>query len=264
MATKSAKAPAAGKRAKPAKPRLMLAEAMAALQKAGSGQTRKTYLRHGAREPLFGVSFATLKTLHKAIGVDHELAIALWDTGNLDARNLAVKIVDPMQMTTQVLDRWAQWDVPRTCGAYVAEVASESPHGMACAKAWLAAQEVAVVATGWTLVGVLAMRDESTPDSWFLERVAQIEKSIHTAPNAQRQPMNLALIQIGCRNTALRKAATAAAKKIGTVSIDHGDTACKTADATAYIDKTWAHSTSKGFENPAAHERSRESARLRC
>ena len=29
---------------------------------------------------MFGVSFATLKTLVKSIGVDHELALALWDT----------------------------------------------------------------------------------------------------------------------------------------------------------------------------------------
>ena len=76
--------------------------------------------------------------------------------------------------------------------------------------------------------------------------------------------MNQALISLGCRSAALRKAVTAAAKRIGPVEVDHGDTACKTPDAVAYISKTWAHSTSKGFESPAAHERSRESMRLRC
>ncbi len=76
--------------------------------------------------------------------------------------------------------------------------------------------------------------------------------------------MNMAVILIGCRNAALRKAATAAAKRIGKVVVDHGDTACKTPDAAQYIDKTWAHSKSKGFESPAAHERSREPQRVRC
>jgi hypothetical protein len=42
---------------------------------------------------------------------------------------------------------------------------------MSRAKAWLASQDVVVRATGWTLVGMLAMRDESAPDSWFSERV---------------------------------------------------------------------------------------------
>ena len=255
---------AGAKAKKPAKPRMLFTDAMIALQKAGSEQTRKTYLRHGAKEPLFGVSFATLKVLHKIIGVDHELAIALWDTGNLDARNLAVKIVDPMEMTAQVLDAWARWDVPRSCGAYVAEVASEGQHALSRVKSWIAARDVAQRATGWTLVGVLAMRDESMPDSWFLDRLAQVEALIHKAPNPQRGPLNMALIKIGCRNAALRKAATSAANRIGKVNIDHGDTACKTADATADIDKAWACSTAKGFESPAAHERSRESARLRC
>lgn len=247
-----------------AKPRMAFADVMGALQKAGSEQTRKTYLRHGAKEPMFGVSFATLKVLHKLVKVDHALAIALWDTGNLDARNLAVKIVDPMEMTAQVLDEWARWDVPRSCGAYVAEVASEGQHAMSRVTSWLAAQDDAQRATGWTLVGVLAMRDESLPDTWFLDRLAEVEQSIHTAPNAQRGPLNLAMIMIGCRNAALRRAATSAAKRVGKVTIDHGDTACKTADAAADIDKAWAYSTAKGFESPAAHERSRKSARLRC
>ncbi len=91
------KAPAK-KRAPKAKapaPRATLSGVMRELEKAGSAQTRKTYPRHGAAEPMFGVSFATLKVLLKRIGVDHELALALWDTGNFDARNLAVKIADP-------------------------------------------------------------------------------------------------------------------------------------------------------------------------
>lgn len=53
--------------------------------------------------------------------------------------------------------------------------------------------------------------------------------------------MNSALIAIGCRNAKLEKLAVAAAKRIGPVEVDHGDTSCKTPDAVAYIAKTWAH-----------------------
>ena len=114
------------------------------------------------------------------------------------------------------------------------------------------------------LIGQMAFRDEATPDVWFEDRLPEIERTIHSAPNAQREVMNHAVIAIGCRSEALRKAATDAAKRIGKVEVDHGDTACKTPDAEAYIEKTWAHSTSKGFPSPAAHERSREPMRLRC
>ena len=52
--------------------------------------------------------------------------------------------------------------------------------------------------------------------------------------------MNNALIAIGGRNAKLKKLALAAAKKIGKVEVDHGDTSCKTPDAAAYINKMWA------------------------
>lgn len=259
MPAKPKKAPSA----KPAKPRMTLSEAMSALEQAGSEQTRKTYLRHGASEPLFGVSFATLKTLLKKIGVDHELALALWDSGNFDARNLAVKIADPAIMSASDLDRWARTSTMRGCGNYVAALAAEGPHRMALVSAWLATPGPAAD-TGWMLVAALAMTDEQVSEAWLRERLAEIEQTIHSAPNAQREAMNHALIMIGCHSPELRSLATAAAKRIGKVNVDHGDTACKTADAASYIEKTWTHSLSKGFASPAAHERSRESMRLRC
>jgi 3-methyladenine DNA glycosylase AlkD len=251
--------------AKAPAPRMTLAQAMSALEKAGSAQTRKTYARHGAVGPMFGVSFATLKELTKRIDVDHELALALWDTGNLDARNLAVKVVDPERMTAADLDRWARESfASRTCGTYVGMVAAEGPHARKKAERWLAAKQENVRCAGWSLVAHLAQRDASTPDDFFEPLLAAIERGIDGAPNAERGNMNLALIAIGCRSAALRKAAVATAKRIGKVEIDHGDTSCKTPDAVATLEKAWAHSTSKGHPSPAAHERTRETVRRRC
>lgn len=244
--------------------RMSLQDTMSALEKAGSAQTRKTYARHGATEPMFGVSFATLKTLYKRIGVDQELAEALWETGNFDARNLAVKIADPASISSGALDRWAKSSTAPMCASYVGHLAAESPHGRAKAEKWLASADETTRSTAWCLVAALAMLDESMKDSWFVERLAQIEKSIHSAPNAHRYHMNQALISIGCRNAACRKLALAAAKRIGEVDIDHGDTGCKTADAVEYIEKSWARAKAGGFESPAAQERARESMRTRC
>jgi 3-methyladenine DNA glycosylase AlkD len=259
------KKPAAKKPAKAPPPRMSFADVMRELEKAGSEQTRKTYARHGAEPPMFGVSFATLKTLTKRIGVDHELAQALWDTGNFDARNLAVKVVDPARMTSGELDRWVrEGSAARLCGGYVAMLAAEGPHGATKAEQWLSSRNPKERGAAWVLLGQLSQRDETTPDAFFEKRLAEIERTIHSAPNSERDGMNMAVITIGCRNAALRKAATAAAKRIGKVDIDHGDTSCKTPDAAAYIAKCWTHSTSKGFESPAAQERSRELQRLRC
>jgi 3-methyladenine DNA glycosylase AlkD len=262
--TKTTRKPAA-KGGKAPSTRMTLAEAMRELEKAGSEQTKKTYLRHGASEPLFGVSFATLKALVKRIGVDHELALELWKSGNFDARNLAVKIVDPAKMSPADLDRWAK-DVTlaRMCGCYVGMVAAEGPHATAKLAQWSASKSESERCASWSLFTHLAARDEALPDKACLDRLAAIEKSIHRAPNFERGAMNQAVIVIGTRNATLRKAALAAAKRIGKVEVDHGDTDCKTPDAADYIEKTWAHSTSKGFASPAEQERSRESPRTRC
>jgi len=255
---------AAVKPTKAARPRMTLAETMAALEKAGSEQTRKTYMRHGGVGPMFGVSFATLKTLVKRIRVDHELALALWETGNFDARTLAIKIADPALMSPADLDRWAGVPMSRVCGGYVAYLTAEGPHARKRCDAWLASRDEEKRCTGWTLVGTLAMRDEDIPDGWFAERLADIETSIQASPNERRKAMLTALIQIGCRSAALRKSVTAASKRIGRVDIDHGDTACKTPELLPTLEKTWAYAASKGFNNPAAQERARESMRTRC
>ncbi len=235
-------------RAKALRERLSLETAMRELEKAGTEQARKTYARHGVDGPMFGVSFATLKAMKKRIGVDHELALALWNTGNFDARNLAVELADPARLTPADLDRWGR-------------EGSRPPHGTSRFAKRNGLFRHGRARGAWVLLGQLAQRDESLPDGFFAERLAHIEKTIHRAPDAERHQMNGAIITIGCRNAALRKAALAAAKRIGKVDVDQGDTACETPDAAEYIEKTWAHAKAKRFESPAAQESARDTPR---
>ena len=62
-------------------PMTTLSEVMARLEAAGTEQNRKVYRRHGAREPLFGVAFGTLRPLAKQLGRDDALARDLWARG---------------------------------------------------------------------------------------------------------------------------------------------------------------------------------------
>ena len=176
-----------------------------------------------------------------------------------------MKIVDPLRMSSAKLDGWVRdGSAPRLCGGYVAMLAAEGPHGAAKLAEWLAARDVPARAAGWTLLAQLALRDEAMADASFERWLGEIERGIEVAPDAERYVMNQAVIAIGCRSGGLRKAALAAAGRIGTVEVDHGDTACKTPDAAASIAKAWAHSVEKGFDSPAAQERTRATPRLRC
>lgn len=236
-----------------------LCAVLAELESAGSEQTRKTYARHGVSGPMFGVSFATLKTLARRLGVKHELALELWDSGNYDAQNLAVKVVDPGRMTVELLEHWAQSAGHRALRDSLAIVAAEGEHGPRLCQGWLTSHP----ALGWTLVGQLALRCPTAAEDWLAHQVAEIERGLADAPNSVRQAMNQSLIQLGCRSMELRQLVEAAAQRLGPVEVDHGDTACKTPEVLASLEKAWIQARAKGFASPAEQERARESPRRR-
>ncbi|XXS76801.1 DNA alkylation repair protein [Sorangium sp. So ce131] len=217
-----------------------LTEVMSELERLGTEQNRRVYRRHGATDPLFGVSFAHVNALEKRIKRDHELAEALWATGNSDARTLAAAIADPGRFTRERLEVWlAGLRSPLLIDLFVKHIAAKTPFAREAMEQWTASDDEWVGRAGFSLLGALAAEDPSLPDSLFEERLAVIEASIHRAKNRAREAMNGALISIGGRNEPLRGKALTAARRIGKVEIDHGETSCKTPDATAYILKMW-------------------------
>ena len=95
---------------------------------------------------------------------------------------------------------------------------------------------------GWNLLAKIALGKKEhldLPDRWFLGHLKTIEQTIHQSPNDIRDDMNSTVIAIGSRNQYLRKRATAAARRIGKVEVDHGETSCQTPDAVSYIEKVW-------------------------
>ena len=93
--SKTAKTPAkaAAKSATP-KVRLSLDEVMRTLKQAGTAQTKKTFMRHGAKEPYFGVKIGDMKKIQRKVKKDHTLSLALYDTGNADAMILATMLME--------------------------------------------------------------------------------------------------------------------------------------------------------------------------
>ncbi|WP_437283234.1 DNA alkylation repair protein [Sorangium sp. So ce375] len=216
-------------------------EVMRELERLGTEQNRKVYRRHGMTDPLFGVSFAHMNALEKRIKRDHELAEALWATGNGDARTLAVAIADPGRFTWDKLEAWlGGLRSPLLIDLLMKRVALQTPFARDAMARWTASDDEWIGRAGWTLLGLLATEDPSLPDSLFEERLSVIEASIHRARNRVREGMNNALISIGSRNEPLRGQALSAARRIGKVDVDHGETSCKTPDAMAYIAKIWA------------------------
>jgi len=215
-------------------------EAMKQLEAAGTAQNRRVYARHGIGEPVFGVSFASLRALAKAIKVDHELARGLWATGNHDARVLATMVADPERLDRRTLDRWSKDLDNYVITDAFAQLVSRSQLVREKMEAWTTAEGEWVARAGWRLLSYLALEHDDVADELLEERLGVIESDIRARPNRTRDAMNGALIAIGLRNPKLERKAIAAAKRIGKVEVDHGETSCETPDAAAYIAKAKA------------------------
>ena len=222
-----------------------LPAAMKELEARGTAQNRKVYARHGVGPATFGVSYADLKALKKSIKRDQDLAESLWETGNHDARVLATMVADPARVSTETLDSWAADLTNYVLADALAGLAAKTPEARAIADAWIADDREWVASAGWSALASLAVGKGSgvpiEPDSFAYLR--KIESEIASAPNRARHAMNGALIALGLQSPALQEAAIAAARRIGPVQVDHGETGCVTPPAEPYILKVAARNS---------------------
>ena len=220
-------------------------ETLKQLKAMGTAQNQKVYARHGVGLNMYGVSYANLKKLAKQIKTDHQLAEKLWASGNHDARVLACMVGDPAGLTRTSADTWARdldcYPITDAFSGFVAR----SAHCRSRFEKWNTSRGEWVARSGWRLLAHLAMSEVELADSYFDVHLGTIESEIHDRKNRVRDAMNSALIAIGIRNPKLRKKALAAAKRIGRVEVDHGETSCKTPDAASYIKKAVERKTKR-------------------
>jgi 3-methyladenine DNA glycosylase AlkD len=201
---------------------------------------KKVLLNHGIKEPIFGVKIEDLKKIQKRIKKDYQLALDLYDTGIYDAMYLAGLIADDLKMTKKDLQHWVEnGNGSMTCEYTVPWVAAEGLHGHEMALKWIESKKETIAAAGWaTLSMLVALKDDSELDLAELKKLLErVQKSIHQQPNRVRYTMNGFVISVGAYVKSLTKAALDTAAKVGTVSVDVGNTACKVPNVAEYIKK---------------------------
>lgn len=220
---------------------MTLDQVMKELAAKGSESVKKLLVKHGAKEPFFGVKVGDLKPIHKKLKGEQALALQLYATGNGDAQYLAGMIAEGAKMTPAQLQKWAEtagWGM--ISNTIMPWVASEHPEGFALAAKWIDAKDEAVVVTGWRTLGALAavVPDEQLPMKAYGALLDRVAKTITAAPDDVRLAMNGFIIMVGTYLAPLGDKAIATARKVGKVEADMGDTACKIPDAEAYILKS--------------------------
>ena len=201
---------------------------------------KKILLKHGVKEPFFGVKVEFLKTIQKKIKKDYQLAKDLYATGNADAMYLAGLIADDEKMTKADLQTWVkQARSQNICDYTVPWVATGSRHGFELAMEWIDAGQEQIASAGWaTLSGLVSVKPDNELDIPALKALlARVGKTIHAADNRVRYSMNGFIISVGAYVMALTNDAIAISKKIGVVTVDMNGTACKVPNAEEYIMK---------------------------
>jgi len=191
---------------------------MTQLESLGSQQIKNILLKHGVKEPFFGVKVGDMKPIQKKIKKDYQLAKDLYATGNADAMYLAGLIADDEKMTKKDLQTWAKNAVSNNINEYtVPWVAAEGQHGYELAMEWIDSKEPHIAAAGWsTLANLAALKPDSELDLTSLKNLlVRVEKNMHTAPDRVRSTMNAFIISMGSYVVPLSAEAIAVAKRIG-------------------------------------------------
>lgn len=218
-----------------------LEDVMNELEAKATPSTKKTYLRHGAPEPLFGVRIGDLKPLQKKLKGQQELALQMYATGNSDAMYLAGLIADGSKMTRKQIDQWvagASWHMIAGCS--VAWVAAEHPQSIDIAEKWINSRRELTATAGWSVLStvVSTVADENLPIEQLEDLLNRVVDTLQKSPNRVRYAMNDFIISCGTYVAPLSEKAIEAARNVGTVTVEMGETDCKVPSAESYIIKS--------------------------
>lgn len=215
-------------------------EILKQLEEFGDESTKRTLMKHGAKEPFFGVKVSDLKQILKKTKKNHELSLELYKTGNSDAMYLAGLMADEKKITMEQIEDWAD----KAYWYYLSEyavpwVAAETKFGFELGLKWIKSPVERIASAGWMTLGNYSSVNEDTDldieaYSKLLDYVAD---NIHKSQNRVRHTMNGFVICVGTYIKDLTEKSMEIAEKIGKVNVEMGGTACKVPFAKDYLQK---------------------------
>jgi 3-methyladenine DNA glycosylase AlkD len=193
---------------------MTLEEALRQLKSLGNEATRAHNSKSGAGDNQFGVKRGDLRILANKIKTNHELALSLWKSGNIDAQFLATLVIKPSLLSADELERM----VKSVAFTWVADwlhsyVMKEHADKETLRKKWMESDDRWAARTGWQLTaGRVAKSPEGLDIAALLDR---IEKEMGAAAPEVQWTMNCCLAEIGIHFPKHRKRAIAIGEKLG-------------------------------------------------
>ena len=190
---------------------------LAQLESLGTEDRRAYNIKAGAPANQFGVAMGDIRTLAKKIKPPkggHELALELWETGNVEAQFLATLLMKPESLSTSQLEKL----VRSVTYAYVADwlhsyVVAQHADKEALRQKWMKEKNPWAARAGWGLTASRVGKDAQ--DLALAALLDRIEAEMPKAKPEVQWTMNNTLMAIGIHHVPHRKRAIAIGEKIG-------------------------------------------------
>jgi 3-methyladenine DNA glycosylase AlkD len=176
---------------------MTLAATLAKLEALGNESVRRRNLKRGAGDtPQFGVQLGDIRKVAKEIRTNHELAMELWATGNIDARQLAILLLVPKRLSRSELDSMVRnpgfVQVFDWLDSYVVR---KHPEKEALRCEWMSDPDPSAARAGWSLTAERIGKDPEGLDLPAL--LDRLEAELADAPPEAQWTMNNSLAGIG-------------------------------------------------------------------
>ena len=215
---------------------MTLDETLAQLQSLGREKVRAQNTKNGAGDNQFGVLMGDIRKLAAKIRTNHELAMGLWQTGNIDAQFLAILVMKPTNLSSRELDRMAR----SVTFAHVADwftsyVIKPHPEKETLRQEWMDSDDPWAARAGWSLTSERIARSPNGLDLTAL--LDRIESEMADARSQVQWTMNSCLAGIGIHHAEHRTRAIAIGEKLGTYRDYPCSKGCTSPFAPIWIDE---------------------------
>lgn len=194
--------------------RMKVKEAMAKLQALGSERVRAQNLKNGASENQFGVRLGDIRKLAKEIKSNHELALELWETQNVDARFLAILCMKPKLLAPEQLDELVRSERFTHAADWLTRyVVKKHPRVEDLRLEWMDSEDPMTGRAAWSLTADRVAKNADGLD--LVALLDRVESEMETAVPEVQWTMNWCLGEIGIHFPKLRKRARAIGESLG-------------------------------------------------
>ncbi len=193
---------------------MTLQDALKQLESLGNEKVRAQNKKNGADDNQFGVRLGDIRKLAKEIKSNPELAAALWETENFDARLLAILLLKPQHLSRDEVDRMVRSaNVTQVADWLTAYVVKKHPDKEALRQAWMHDDDPWAARAGWSLT---SERIDKDPDGLDLSALLdRIEAEMGSAVAEVQWTMNFCLAGIGIHYPEHRDRALAIGERLG-------------------------------------------------